>query len=148
MHYFGCFSAYKNDLCPSYWLFLPELTPFFSTELSSLDAEEGGSVTFCCELTKSGLLVLWKKNRMPLRASKKYEMKQDGCLLKLHIKGVEPDDSGSYSCHVGSVETTAKLTVKGALRACNQIITFTGLSNPIRWFKMHLYGTFEFKHPP
>lgn len=119
MHYLGIFRyfpAYKNDLFPSNRPFLPELAPFFSTELCSLDAEEGGSATLCCELSKSGPLVLWKKNRMPLRASTKYEMKQDCCLLKLHIKRVEPEDSGSYSCHVGSVETTAELTVKGALK--------------------------------
>lgn len=102
-------------------LLFAELAPFFSTELRSLDAEEGGSATLCCELSKSALSAQWKKNRLPLRASRKYDMKQDGCLLKLHIKELELEDSGSYSCHVGSVETTAKLTVKGALRVCNQL---------------------------
>ncbi|XP_022616679.1 obscurin-like [Seriola dumerili] len=108
----GCYTCQSGGAETTATVTVKELPPFFKEELQNVKEEEGGSVSLCCEVSKPGLSVQWKKNKLPLRPSRKYEMKQDACLLQLHIKELKPEDSGSYTCQAGSAETTATVTVK------------------------------------
>ncbi|XP_027884375.1 obscurin isoform X11 [Xiphophorus couchianus] len=108
----GSYSCQAGNAETSAIVSVKETTPFFKKELRSLEAEEGGAAFLQCELSKPGLSVQWKKNKLPLRASRKYEIKQDGCMFQLHINDLKPEDSGSYTCQAGNTETTSNVTVR------------------------------------
>ncbi|KAL0966229.1 hypothetical protein UPYG_G00292620 [Umbra pygmaea] len=84
----------------------------FKQKLKSQEAEEGGSVTLHCELSKPGVPVEWKKGKQALKSGEKYQMKQKDSACELLISRVVPEDSGDYSCVCGDQKTTASLKIK------------------------------------
>ncbi|KAM9459448.1 obscurin-like isoform 12-T12 [Salvelinus alpinus] len=86
----------------------------FKHKLESQKAEEGGSVTLHCELSKPGVPVEWRKGTQVLKSGEKYQMKQKESVSELLISKVVPEDSGDYSCVCGEQKTTASLKIKGA----------------------------------
>lgn len=81
--------------------------------METLEVKEGDSGVFCCELSKPGAPVDWRKGRLILRPGYKYEMKQEGRLTKLTINNVEESDAGRYTCKTDDSQTSAELIVKG-----------------------------------
>ncbi|CAB1324596.1 unnamed protein product, partial [Coregonus sp. 'balchen'] len=108
----GIFSCDTGDMQSSANLTVTELPPYFEEELQAVKAEERGTAFLSCELSKPGVPVQWRKGQLPLRPNRKYQMKQDGCVFQLHIMELKPEDSGSYTCQAGGVETTASVSVK------------------------------------
>ncbi|XP_029561108.1 obscurin isoform X19 [Salmo trutta] len=86
----------------------------FKYKLQRQEAEEGGSVTLHCELSKPAVPVEWRKGTQVLKSGEKYQMKQKESVSELLISKVVPEDSGDYSCVCGDQKTTASLKIKGA----------------------------------
>lgn len=76
---------------------------------------EGDDATLCCELSKPGVRVEWRKGGKVLQPGKKYEMRQERCIQELCIRNLEPEDCGYYTCDTGEQLTTASLAVQGSL---------------------------------
>lgn len=88
---------------------------FFYKELKNQEAKEGETGLLCCEISKPGVSVEWKKETMLLKPGEKYEIGQDGCKLQLKIHDLKSSDSGSYKCCAGSLVTTASIVVRSML---------------------------------
>lgn len=124
--------SYFNYLMPS---FPPPLNSdftsstgspvFFRKELKNQDAVEGEGISLRCELSKPGIRVEWRKGGMVIQPSKKYEMKQEGCIRELCIQNLMSEDSGYYTCDAGDQLTTAALAVQGSRFFFLIIISFS-----------------------
>ncbi|TRY90214.1 hypothetical protein DNTS_005822 [Danionella cerebrum] len=97
---------------------------YFQKELENQSAMEGDSITLRCELSKTVESVEWKKDGVPLEASRKIQMKQEGCVLELHIQDLEREDKGCYTCDNGNQCTKASVTVQEA-----EVLILSGLKN-------------------
>ncbi|KAK7123436.1 hypothetical protein R3I93_021760 [Phoxinus phoxinus] len=97
---------------------------YFQKELENQNAIEGDSITLRCELSKLVKSVEWRKGGVVLQPSKKFEMKQEGCVLELHVHDLEPEDNGYYTCDAGDQLTTASVAVQEV-----EVLIVSGIKN-------------------
>ncbi|XP_041100614.1 obscurin isoform X15 [Polyodon spathula] len=108
----GVYTCDTGDLQSNASLTVKALPVFFKQELQNQESVEGGTATLCCELSKPGAPVEWRKGGVVLCPCGKYKMEQEGSSAVLLIQNVEPEDSGNYTCDTGDKQSTAALTVK------------------------------------
>ncbi|XP_023259573.1 obscurin [Seriola lalandi dorsalis] len=110
----GDYSCVCGDQKTTASLKINVLSVIVIRDLESQEAEEGGSVTLQCELSKPGLAVEWKKGTQVLSFGEKYQMRQTGFSYKLQIHDLTPGDTGNYSCSSEDTISSASLAVNAA----------------------------------
>lgn len=78
-----------------------------------MEGTENGTATFCCELSKAGAVVAWRKGDKTLGTSDKFTMRCQGTVAELVIRDLVLADAGDYTCSCGEQKTTATLKVNG-----------------------------------
>lgn len=103
-----------------------------------MEVPEGKAATLHCMLSSVAAPVEWRRGNDVLKSSNKYSLHQEGTVLELVIRDLQPQDSGQYSCSFGDQTTSATLTVKskcacgycaqgrmGTSAQCRRITTFS-----------------------
>ncbi|XP_052398062.1 obscurin-like isoform X50 [Carassius gibelio] len=98
----------KETVC----LKIKEKKAIFLKLLDDVVAEEKGTVTLKCEVSKPRVAPVWRKDGTFLSAGKKYELLHDGKTLGLTIHDVMQADAGEYSCDLGTDLSKSKVTVR------------------------------------
>lgn len=84
----------------------------FRESLKDVEVPEGRAATLRCVLSSVAAPVEWRRGEDILKSSSKYSLRQEGAVLELVIRDLQPQDSGQYSCSFGDQATSATLTVK------------------------------------
>ncbi|XP_016795877.2 obscurin isoform X37 [Pan troglodytes] len=83
----------------------------FLKALDDLSAEERGTLALQCEVSNPEAHVVWRKDGVQLGPSDKYDFLHTAGTRGLVVRDVSPEDAGLYTCHVGSEETQARVSV-------------------------------------
>ncbi|XP_048212692.1 obscurin isoform X13 [Perognathus longimembris pacificus] len=84
----------------------------FREALKDMEVPEGGAATLRCMLSSVAAPVEWRHGDDVLRSGGKYSLRQEGVMLELVVRDLQPKDSGQYSCSFGDQVTSATLTIK------------------------------------
>ncbi|XP_031510884.1 obscurin isoform X6 [Papio anubis] len=83
----------------------------FLKGLDDLSAEEHGTLALQCEVSDPEAHVVWRKDGVQLGPSDKYDFLHTVGTRGLVVHDLSPEDAGLYTCHVGSEETQARVSV-------------------------------------
>nr|KAF6349259.1 hypothetical protein mMyoMyo1_011803 [Myotis myotis] len=84
----------------------------FLRELQAQEVDEGGTARLCCELSRAGTSVEWRKGLLQLFPCAKYQMVQEGVTVELLVHDADQEDAGHYTCDTGHAQSTARLSVR------------------------------------
>ena len=90
----------------------------FLKALDDVSAEERGRLTLQCEVSDHQAHVVWRKDGVELGPSDKYDFLHTAGTRGLVVHSLTQEDAGLYTCHVGTDETRARVSVHGA--CCSQ----------------------------
>lgn len=92
----------------------------FLKALDDVSAEERGTLALQCEVSDPQARVVWRKDSVELGPSDKYDFLHTAGTRGLVVHDLSRDDTGLYTCSVGSEETRARVSVHGAWLAPGQ----------------------------
>ncbi|XP_027146348.1 obscurin isoform X7 [Larimichthys crocea] len=94
-----------------------------SKGLQNVSVVQGEDALFTCEVTQASYTVKWAKESKAIKKSLKYDISQEGKIMKLTIHNVTAEDSGEYSCEVvGGATTRAKLEIKEPIHKFTKVL--------------------------
>ena len=97
----------------------------FLRSLEDVAGEEQGMVCLQCEASKETVSPVWKKDGVVLTPSDKQELLHSGRSMTLILHSLCKDDTGHYTCDLGTSQTKAKVTVHGEYEHIVQIYRTT-----------------------
>ncbi|XP_037595720.1 obscurin isoform X39 [Cebus imitator] len=83
----------------------------FLKALDDLSAEERGTLALECEVSDPEAPVVWRKDGVQLGPGDKYDFLHTAGTRGLVVHDLSPEDAGLYTCHVGTEETRARVSV-------------------------------------
>ncbi|CAM9413108.1 unnamed protein product [Lampetra planeri] len=95
-------------------LLVQEAPVLIREALRDQEVEEFGTATLSCRLSKPDVPVAWQKGSKLLHPSAKYNMVQNGDIVRLVIYDIELEDAGDYECDTGDDRTVATILVTEA----------------------------------
>ncbi|GAB1597545.1 hypothetical protein Ahia01_000031000, partial [Argonauta hians] len=109
----GEYSCVAGDVSTSASLSVEEIRVEFTRKLTNIKVKEKEKAVLLCELSRENAKVTWKKNGKDIQSDSHVKIVVDKKLHQLIINNATLEDMGEYSCMLGDVSTSAKMTVEG-----------------------------------
>lgn len=85
----------------------------FAKKLEAVNAEIGGSVSLTCDVSHTKGKVVWRRNGVQIKPSKRFQIHEEGVKRTLTITGIRAEDEGEYSCESRDDKSSITITPKG-----------------------------------
>ncbi|XP_074757193.1 obscurin isoform X8 [Athene noctua] len=89
-----------------------EIPVKFAKKLEAVNAEIGGSVSLTCSVSHAKGKVVWCRNRVEIKPSKRFQIHEEGVKRTLTITGIRAEDEGEYSCESRDDKSIVTITPK------------------------------------